>query len=131
LLVATGIVLDAIEVGVGLGRLAAAALRTAGVPVPIVATPDGRWMFVTRTGRRIPAELAEVGAEVIHHGEGRFIPLPPSPYRHGVVHWRVKPRPGGLYLPEPEIVAEALREAVRTKEDLVSGTASSLALVGA
>lgn len=134
LLVATGIVLDAIEVGARLGRLTACALRAAGVPVPIVATPDGQWMFITRTGWRAPAQPADRDAEVTHHGRGRFIPLPPSPYQHGVVHWRARPRPGGLHLPEPEIVAAALREAARTiavHDDLVSDPAPSLALVGA
>src|SRR5262249_53057079 len=45
LLVATGTVLDAIEVDAELGRRTASVLRSAGQPVPIAATPHGRWLF--------------------------------------------------------------------------------------
>lgn len=137
LLVATGIVLDAIAVRAPLGRATASALRAVGVPVPIVATPDGQWMFLTRPGRPEPAGPAEFGGltEVTHHGVGRFIPLPPSPYQYGVVHWRARPQPGGRHLPDPEIVAAALREAARITAarpgDLISDPAPPPALVNA
>jgi hypothetical protein len=111
LLVATGRVLDAIEVGPELGRRAATALRTAGIPVPIAATPAGKWLFFTRSGATLRSELAEQPG-IKHHAEGSWIPLPPTPFQHGVVHWRVKPEVCGWELPAASIVQDAIAEAV-------------------
>jgi Bifunctional DNA primase/polymerase, N-terminal len=44
-LLATGMGIDALEVPAGLGRATAIGLRVAGIPVPIAATPTGRWLF--------------------------------------------------------------------------------------
>lgn len=107
LLVATGTVLDAVEVADGLGRRAARLLRAIGTPAPIVAMPDGRWLFLTRIASRIPADLAE-NNDVQWHGAGGFVPLPPTPFPHGVVHWRVKPTAWGWRLPSPDVVHEVL-----------------------
>ena len=89
---------DAIEVDDSLGRQAAGVLRTFGMPVPIVATPAGRWMFLTKTGRPLRRELAREESVTLH-GDGSYVPLPPSPFEHGVVHWRVKPEVCGWRLP--------------------------------
>lgn len=107
LLVATGTVLDAIEVDDELGRRAARLLRVIGQPAPIVAMPDGRWLFLTRTARRIPADLA-ANDDVQWHGVGSFVSLPPTPFSHGVVHWRVKPTAWGWRLPSPDVVHDVL-----------------------
>ena len=109
LLVATGVVLDAIEVDGELGRKAAAVLRTFGMPAPIVATPTGRWMFLTKTGQPLRSELVN---HVTLHGAGSYVPLPPSPFEHGVVHWRVKPEVCGWRLPESAVVQGALADAI-------------------
>jgi hypothetical protein len=109
LLVATGVVLDAIEVDGELGRKAAAVLRTFGMPAPIVATPTGRWMFLTKTGQPLRSELVN---HVTLHGAGSYVPLPPSPFEHGVVHWRVKPEVCGWRLPESAVVQDALADAI-------------------
>lgn len=107
LLVATGPAVEAIEVGAGLGRRAAVALRLRGVPVPIVATPDGRWYFLTRGDQQLCGELA-ADPEVRLHGPGSWMPMPPTIFRQGVVHWRVKPQVCGWQLPGPEAVQDAL-----------------------
>jgi hypothetical protein len=81
------------------------------MPVPIVATPAGKWMFLTKTGRPLRRELAR-DEQVTLHGAGSYVPLPPSPFEHGVVHWRVKPEICGWRLPESAVVQEALVDAL-------------------
>jgi hypothetical protein len=113
LLVATGEALDAVEVSDRLGRRVAAGLREDGVPVPMVATPDGRWLFLTEAGSTRAAgaaEFADYGVKV--HGTGSYIPVPPTLYPHGIVHWRVKPEVAGWRLPAPELVLGAVVRAL-------------------
>lgn len=107
LLVSTGTVLDAVEVDDVLGKRAARLLRVIGLPAPIVALPDGRWLFLTRTARQLPAELAE-NSDVQWHTVGSWVSLPPTPFSQGVVHWRVKPTAWGWRLPAPEVVQDVL-----------------------
>ncbi|GAA4836919.1 bifunctional DNA primase/polymerase [Saccharopolyspora rosea] len=107
LLVATGTKVDAIEVGADLGRRAASVLRSLGFPVPIVATPRGRWYFLTTGGAELRSELAE-NPDVRLHGSGSWLPMPPTAYPHGAVHWRVKPEVCGWRLPTPDFVQDAL-----------------------
>ncbi|RZS41254.1 bifunctional DNA primase/polymerase-like protein [Herbihabitans rhizosphaerae] len=109
LLLATGVVLDAIEVDADLGRGAAAALRAVGVPTPIIATPDGRWLFLVEPGTALRSELADLATL---HGTGSWISLPPSPYLHGVVHWRVKPEVCGWRMGDPNLVQDAMIDAL-------------------
>src|SRR5699024_9713140 len=97
LLVSTGTVVDALEVGANLGKRAASLLRQVSRPVPIIALPDRQWLFLTRVADCLPAELAGRG-DVSWHSVGSWIPLPPTPVTNGVVHWRVNPpRGNGAY----------------------------------
>jgi len=116
LLVATGKVLDAVEVDDDLGKRAARLLRAVGHPAPIVATPDGRWLFLTTVAGRLPERLAASGV-VRLHGEGSWVPLPPTPYQHGVVHWRVKPDVWGWHLPAADAVYSVLTRALDQSEN--------------
>lgn len=111
LLLATGVVVDAIEVGGDLGRAAARGLRAVGLPVPIIATPTGRWLFLTHTGSGLAPVLAEHD-DVVQHAAGSWVPLPPSSFSHGVVHWRVRPEVCGWQLPESHTVQDALVDAL-------------------
>ncbi|MGQ0841583.1 bifunctional DNA primase/polymerase [Actinokineospora sp.] len=111
LLLATGAGYDAIEVDYDLGRRAARVLRSVGMPVPIIATPDSRWFFLTRSGKALSAKLAADPA-ITFHGEGDWITLPPSPFQHGVVHWRVKPEVCGWHIPQSRTVQDALSDAL-------------------
>lgn len=131
LLAATGTVLDAIEVTDRLGRAVAAELRATGDPAPIVATPDGRWLFLTEAGTE-SAILSNL-PEVTVHGEGSWVPLPPTPYLEGIAHWRVKPEICGWRLPATRIVREAVLRALRDRADLaaVNTNARHAALVTA
>lgn len=127
LLVATGTVVDAIEVDDELGRRAACALRTTGQPVPIVATPTGRWLFLTASGASPEPALHEQ-AGLTWHGAGSWVPLPPTPYEHGVVHWRVKPDVWGWQLPAAHVVHAALLGAI---DGRAAAVASAQRLVAA
>ncbi|MGH9062364.1 MAG: bifunctional DNA primase/polymerase, partial [Acidimicrobiales bacterium] len=118
-LVATGTVLDALEVGTDLGRRAAAVLRSAGQPVPIAATPTGRWLFLTAPGQTLPRVLTD-NDDIVLHGAGSWIPLPPTAYAHGIVHWRVRPEVCGWELPAPHVVQDALVRAVAEPVELTA-----------
>ncbi|SDD82144.1 bifunctional DNA primase/polymerase [Actinokineospora iranica] len=111
LLLATGAGYDAIEVDDDLGRRTARVLRSVGIPVPIIATPNSRWLFLVHSGTPLAADLAG-NADVTLHGEGGWIVLPPSPFGHGVVHWRVKPEACGWHIPHSHTVQDALLDAV-------------------
>ncbi|WP_020669710.1 bifunctional DNA primase/polymerase [Amycolatopsis nigrescens] len=118
LLVATGTVLDAVEVDDHLGKQAARLLRLTGQPAPIVAMPNGRWLFLTTVADRVPAVLAE-HQSVRWHGADSWVPLPPTPFQHGVVHWRVKPEVWGWQLPEAHVVHDVLARALENAADAV------------
>lgn len=107
LLVGTGTTVDAIEVGDDLGRRAAAVLRRNGLRVPIAVTPEGRWYFLTKPGHPLRPELAERG-DVVWHAAGDWIPLPPTAFPHGVMHWRVRPDDCGWTLLAAEVVQYAM-----------------------
>ncbi|MGH3948190.1 MAG: bifunctional DNA primase/polymerase [Pseudonocardiaceae bacterium] len=111
LLVATGSVVDAVEVDAELGQRAAGLLRASDRPAPIVAMPNGKWVFLTSAGKEIPAELA-ARPGVRWHGHGSVVALPPTPFRHGVVHWRVKPETWGWQLPHAGAVHGVLARAM-------------------
>jgi hypothetical protein len=111
LLVATGTVLNAIEVDDEVGRRAARLLRATGHPAPIVALPNGRWLFLTTVSDELPKQLAS-NASVEWHAADDWIPLPPTPFQHGVVHWRVKPEVWGWQLPEADAVYDVLVRAL-------------------
>lgn len=111
LLLATGVTLDAVEVGSALGTRVARVLRSVGMPVPIIGTPNGQWLFLTQTSRGLADEWAG-HADIVVHGAGSWVPLPPTQFEHGVVHWRVRPEVCGWQIPETHIVQDALLDAV-------------------
>lgn len=114
LLLATGVTLDAIEVGTGLGTGAARVLRSVGMPVPIIGTPTGRWLFLIQSGGPVPETLADHD-DVVVHGAGSWVPLPPTQFHHGVVHWRVRPEVCGWQIPAARVVQDALLDAIATR----------------
>jgi hypothetical protein len=111
LLLATGTMFDAIEVGSTLGTGAARALRSIGLPVPIIGTPTGRWLLLTQSDKNVAARFAN-HSEVTVHSVGSWIPLPPTAFQHGVVHWRVRPEGCGWEIPESHVVQDAVLDAL-------------------
>lgn len=116
-LVATGTMLDAIEVDDQLGRRAATLLRATGRPAPIVAMPNRRWLFLTATASGIPAALAK-GTNIQWHNEGSWVPLPPTPFEQGVIHWRVKPEIWDWRLPCAIVVHDVLVRALPSQSHM-------------
>lgn len=110
-LVATGTLLDAVEVDDALGRRAATLLRAARRPAPIVATPNRRWFFLTATSNGLPASLAGE-TEIQWHSVESWVPLPPTPWGQGAVHWRVQPEIWGWRLPHADVVHDVLEQAL-------------------
>jgi Bifunctional DNA primase/polymerase, N-terminal len=122
LLLATGLVLDVLDLSAELGRRTAAELRHVGLPAPIAATPTGRWLFPVVTGEPLCAVLAD-HPEVVLHGRGSWVPLPPTPFVHGVVHWRVKPDVSGWHVPRSSDVQQAILDALYTERLTEAGAA--------
>jgi len=122
LLLATGFTLDALDVPAELGRRIATELRAIGLVAPIAATPAGRWLFPVMTGGPLGSEL-NGHPEVVLHGRGSWVPLPPSPFVHGVVHWRVKPEVAGWHVPRSSDVQQAVVDALYNERPTEAGTA--------
>lgn len=110
-LLATGTVLDVLEVPAWMGRRMACTLRSVGVVAPLAATPTGRWWFPVGPGGQLPESVARADATL--HGRGSWVIAPPSECADGLVHWRVNPSSCGWQLPEPELVQSAAVEAVK------------------
>jgi hypothetical protein len=115
-LLATGGVLDVLEVPSWMGRRMAATLRSVGLVAPLAATPSGRWWFPVAGGaaEALPARLADAG--VVRHGRGSWVIAPPSECADGLVHWRVSPSACGWRLPASDLVNGAAAEAARWRE---------------
>jgi hypothetical protein len=127
-LLATGIVADAIEVSALVGRRVCTLLRESGMVTPVGATPTGRWWFVVRAGEALRPELAS-RPEVQLHGRGSWVAAPPSEGPLGVVHWRVPPSACDWRLPEPCDLQAALLETLGQRPGLAS-SCTGLSSVG-
>lgn len=111
-LLATGGVLDVIEMPAWMGRRVARTLRSVGMVAPLAATPTGRWWLpVTTGGPALTERIAESGVTL--HGAGSWVIAPPSECADGLVHWRVHPSVCGWQLPASQVVHSAAAEAVR------------------
>jgi hypothetical protein len=110
-LLATGMGIDALDLPAELGRATAIGLRVAGIPVPIAATPTGRWLFPVIGAGALHFALAE-HPDIVLHAQGGWVPLPPSPCLPGVVHWRIKPEMCSWELPRLDEVTDAVLAAL-------------------
>jgi hypothetical protein len=112
LLLATGVVLDVVEVPAPLGRRVCEQLRAAGLAVPVAATPTGRWWFPVTPGAALPSSLRD-RTDVVLRTDGAAVLAPPSETPDGWVHWRVAPALSG-YRPSPaDLILAALAAAVQ------------------
>jgi hypothetical protein len=118
-LLPTGRAFDVLEVPgwVGLHALAAArALRDLEGPGrgpvrgPVAVTPTGRWMFLVRPGDPLRPEL-DGQADVVCHGQGSWVPAPPTRFAQGSVRWLVAPEEGHWRLPDSYGVQRLLVDA--------------------
>lgn len=111
LLLVTGRVIDVLEVPSALGRRICAALRDAGVVVPVAGTPTGSWWYPITAGAELPPGLAGLDG-VIWHGVGDAVLLPPSGHPDGFVHWRVAPALSGYCVAPADLITDAALDAV-------------------
>lgn len=118
-LLATGLVVDAIEVSALVGRRACAVLRENNLVVPVAATPTGRWWFAVRAGEALRPELAS-RPDVQLHSRGSWVAAPPSEGPQGVVHWRVPPQACGWHLSDPRGLQLALLDVLGQRSTLVT-----------
>lgn len=86
ILLATGLTFDVLEIPAWL----AATVTHRPQLGPVALTPTGRWMYLVRPGGYLHAELATL-PDVLLHGEGSWIPAPPTATPQGRVRWVVAP----------------------------------------
>jgi hypothetical protein len=103
ILLATGRAFDVLEVPAVLGT-SAAGDEPRG---PVAMTGAGRWMFLVRPGAALRRELAH-RPDVVLHGEGSWVPAPPTQTLEGRVRWLVDPEEMSWELPEPRAVQARL-----------------------
>jgi hypothetical protein len=108
-LLGTGSTLDAIEVPPGLG----AAVRKPGIPTPgpLAVTAAGRCVFLVRPGSPLRPEL-ERRLDVVRHGTGSWVVVPPSRLPEGLVRWAIPPTRTGWRLPAADDVQRLLVDAL-------------------
>jgi hypothetical protein len=103
ILLATGRAFDVLDVPAFLGQRAARDRPRR----PVAVTGAGRWMFLVRPGAALRRELA-CRPDVVLHGEGSWIPAPPTQTLEGQVRWLVDPEEVGWRLPDPRAVQASL-----------------------
>jgi Bifunctional DNA primase/polymerase, N-terminal len=106
-LLATGRAVDVLEVPAALGRPVAA-----GVRGPVSVAPSGRMLFLVRPGEGLRPELRR-RMDVLLHGLGSWVPLPPTDHPGGRMRWETPPEEYDWLLPDPYPVQSLLLSAVR------------------
>jgi len=103
-LVPTGEACDVVDVPAHLGRALATRLDARSALGPVISA-GSRWFFLAAPG----GQLAAVGGDVLVHGHGSWIMLPPSLGPGGSpTRWLVRPARYGWELPERDVVIRAL-----------------------
>ncbi|MFD9904705.1 bifunctional DNA primase/polymerase [Streptomyces sp. NPDC059063] len=101
------------------GARALVALDEAGIRLgPVVATPDRFFVLVAPYSMAQLGELLyakdRVPGSLRFHGDGGYIPLPPSETGPGQVRWERAPLPGSAapWVPDVEAVVDAVVDAL-------------------
>lgn len=103
-LVPTGDTCDVVDVPAAVGRNLALRLDARAQLGPVIAA-GARWFFLTAPGGRLPAW----GGDVLVHGLGSWIMLPPSLGPNGEpAGWLVRPGRSGWQLPTRDAVLREL-----------------------
>jgi hypothetical protein len=103
-LVPTGETCDVVDVPAGLGQALAVRLDGRSLLGPVIAAGP-RWFFLTSPGGRLPA----CNGDVLVHGQGSWIMLPPSLGPGGEpAGWLVRPTRYGWRLPTRDNVIRSL-----------------------
>lgn len=120
-LVATGSVVDVIEVSALVGRRLWERLGNMSAPVGV--SPTGRWWFAVAPCEALRPELAARG-DVSLHGRGSWIVAPPTRLPDGTVRWRV-PAIGDWRIPDTYEVQQALLEVLGQRPVLACAAAAA------
>ncbi|MBV9315076.1 MAG: bifunctional DNA primase/polymerase [Pseudonocardia sp.] len=120
-LVATGSVVDVIEVSALVGRRLCVLLKETGMLTPVAATPTGRWWFAVRAGEALRPELAS-RSDVLLHGRGSWVAAPPSESAQGIVHWRIPPSAHDGCPPDTYDLQVALLETLGQRSAVAAAT---------
>jgi hypothetical protein len=106
-LLATGIALDVLEVPAYLGSS-----RTHGATRgPVAMTATGRYMVLVGRGTTLREELAAL-PDVVLHGRGSWIPVPPTAAPEGRVRWIVSPEELDWRIPSCAAVQDEMVRAL-------------------
>ncbi len=128
ILLATGTVLDVIEMPAEIGRAVCAALRDRSELVPVAATSTGRWWIPVAAGSEPWTGGAGGSDDAVDRSavrllnRGALVAAPPSECTQGFVHWRVSPSACGWRLPTGELLGELVKTAVTTDDRWPAGT---------
>lgn len=107
-LLATGHMFDVIEVPARLGHPAVASAALG----PVAVSPTGRWMFFVQPGESLRPELG-AHLDIVKHGNGSWIPAPPTRTPTGRIRWEVHPATFQWRLPNPYAVQKVLVDQLR------------------
>jgi hypothetical protein len=107
-LLATGPALDVLEVPAYLGVSRAHRAATRG---PVAMTATGRYMVLVGRGAALREELAAL-PDVVLHGRGSWVPVPPTPAPEGRVRWIVSPEEVDWRIPSAAAVQDELVRAL-------------------
>jgi hypothetical protein len=110
-LLATGYAFDVLEVPAGLGRAALLGNGFVAARGPVAVTPGDRWMFFVRPGHGLLPTLAQ-HQEVVLHGQGSWVPAPPSPQLGGRIRWELTPEEHDWLPAEPYAVQALMLDAI-------------------
>ncbi|MET7392663.1 bifunctional DNA primase/polymerase [Dactylosporangium sp. NPDC005572] len=110
-LLPTGRAFDVLEVPATLGRAALLGDGFVAARGPVAVAPGDRWMFLVLPGHGVLPELAQQ-AGVVLHGQGSWVPAPPSPQLGGRVRWELPPEAHGWRPAEPYAVQAIMLDAI-------------------
>jgi hypothetical protein len=107
----TGYAFDVLEVPAALGRAALLGDGLVAARGPVAVAPGDRWMFLVLAGHGLLPELAQQ-QDVVLHGQGSWVPAPPSPQFGGRVRWELGPEVHEWQPAEPYAVQALMLDAI-------------------
>nr|BFE65927.1 hypothetical protein GCM10020063_104530 [Dactylosporangium thailandense] len=110
-LLPTGYAFDVLEVPGALGRAALLGDGFVAARGPVAVAPGDRWMFLVLPGHGVLPELS-AHAGVVLHGQGSWIPAPPSAQFGGRVRWELTPETHHWRPAEPYAVQALMLDAM-------------------
>jgi hypothetical protein len=92
----------------------------------VAVAPSGGWLFLVRPGDALRPELRG-RLDVVRHGLGSWVALPPTEFPGGRMRWEVPPEEYDWRLPDPYSVQALLLTGLRTVPLPMQGARTSMA----